>query len=156
MKQIYWEKLNYAKLTEEQKDSIINTPLGIFNINEVTNQFNLWIGHTNFKLTTGFLKNVRNIVGVESFNDISPIRFVVSIGKLFNEENVKREIEDIVKEDEFFELKNSLQKYDDWAIYQFPNGQFEVTHSKKKDFSKKLNEFNEMKLDIGGKLIRPQ
>jgi len=150
---ILWEKLKYAQLDEEQKASLVSTPLGVFHTTDVANQFNLWIGHTDFKLTVGFLKGVRSIIGIETFNNITPIRFVVAIGKLFDENQVKIDVENLVKEDELLEVKKKLEKYEDWAIYQFPNGQLEITHSGKNNFKNRVKELTELKTDIGGRLI---
>ena len=115
----------------------------------------LFLDHENFLLNVGFLDDINTLLGLETFNNVTPLRFIVSIGRMFDETAVLKEIEGFVKEDEFTEVKKTLEKYDDWAIYQFPNGNFEVTHSKKSNFEKKIHEFSELKSDIGGKLIRP-
>lgn len=157
MKHIDWEKLNYAELNEDQQEALVNTPLGVFNFHQVANQFNLWIGHTDFVLDTNFLKGIRNITGVESFNNITPIRFLISFGKMFNEDDIKKKIENLVRVEDTNVLKarEKLQNYKDWAIYQFPNGNIETTHSEDFDFNDRVQHFSELKSDVGGRLIRP-
>jgi hypothetical protein len=74
----------------------IQTPAGIFPLNESSfpgRQFNLWIGHTNFKITHEIASIIdKNIDGVEIFKVTTPYRFMLAIGLAFDEQEVKNSI----------------------------------------------------------------
>lgn len=95
---------------------------------------NIWIGHTNFKLTNEhFIALNIGVDGVESFKFLSPYRFVLSVGKLFDFKDVRLSIEKLFCDryinytntelDEKIENeKNKIGKYRYWSMYVFPNG----------------------------------
>lgn len=54
--------------------------------------FNFWTAHTNFRINKEVAAIVWGVDGVESLDVISPYRFHVSVGRVFDEQQVKREI----------------------------------------------------------------
>ena len=73
----------------------IFTPFGIMPLTEqslVSNHFKLWVGHSNFKLTNRFYRVIGKVDGVESLDILTPYRFRVAIGKLFQDRDVMSEI----------------------------------------------------------------
>jgi len=59
--------------------------------------FNLWIGHTNFKLTAALTKIISKVPGVESLDIYTPYRMRMGVGKMFIPQNVAMSIGVVVK-----------------------------------------------------------
>lgn len=121
---------------------------------EPNNKFNFWVGFTNFKISQSDAETLDNIDGVESLHIISPYRFVVSFGELFDEENVKNIITELLcgKEilDDVVQLKLEIvqevvKNYDDHVIYIAPNGN--ITYTFLND-GKNNEEYNKQKILI--------
>lgn len=75
----------------------ILTPLGILPVNDsvlATTHFKFWMGHTNFRITNKHLLQISKINGVESLSLHSPHRFLISIGWLFSDRDVMKEIKE--------------------------------------------------------------
>jgi len=74
----------------------IMTPFGVMPITENTlasTRFKFWTGHTNFKLQKYHLDILDNeCIGVESVDILTPLRFKISIGKLFRDREVMFEV----------------------------------------------------------------
>lgn len=65
----------------------ISTPVGEFDPEDPlcpTNMFDCWVGHTNFRLSSSDLDKISNTDGVECFEQITPYRFFIGVGKMFN------------------------------------------------------------------------
>lgn len=54
--------------------------------------YNLWIVHVNFKLTKKIVILTNKILGVESIEVVSPYRMILSIGKAFDEQEVRMRV----------------------------------------------------------------
>lgn len=52
-------------------------------------KYNLWTGHTNFKITEPIVLIIEDEIGVETLDVITPYRFHMSIGKRFDEKEIK-------------------------------------------------------------------
>lgn len=66
---------------------VIMTPMGIipYTDNTASNKiFNLWIGHTNFDITTPISQIIETYPGIETLDVFTRYRFRIGIGKLFN------------------------------------------------------------------------
>ncbi len=64
----------------------IMTPMGPIPLNEHSSpskNWNLWVGHSNFRFTDKLVKIIANVDGVETLDVFSPYRIRVGIGKLF-------------------------------------------------------------------------
>ena len=75
---------------------LVTTPTGIYQLHDkmnILNQFDCWMGHTNFDLTKSVEKIIESVEGVELLSIIGRYRFFIGIGKLFNFSDVRRSIE---------------------------------------------------------------
>jgi len=69
----------------------ILTPFGVLPLTEdsfVSNHFKFWVGHANFKLWDAYYKVIGDILGVESVDILTPLRFRIAVGKMFKDEDV--------------------------------------------------------------------
>jgi len=100
----HWEDSDYdlAELDikneqeSEEEGRLVVTPMGAFpilNRNSPGKVFNLWIGHTNFKISSKVVKTVANVLGVETLDVYTPYRMRVGIGKLFTPKEVMHSID---------------------------------------------------------------
>ena len=98
------EDLGYAEEFDEEKKLMkqfqyIQTSQGVLPLvtgNVASLSFNLWIAHTNFKMTFDLKDFINSIEGIESFELISPYRWRFSVARMFDENLVKKIIEDKV------------------------------------------------------------
>lgn len=71
------------------------TPFGVLPLTEdsfASKHFKFWVGHTNFKLWDHYYEIIGNILGVETVDILTPLRFRVAIGKMFKDDEVKDRI----------------------------------------------------------------
>lgn len=75
----------------------------------IIQNFDCWIGHTNFDITQDIKDSLDTIQGVELMNIMSRYRFFIGIGRMFEFKNVRRLIENtLIKEN--FENDNNEHK----------------------------------------------
>lgn len=136
---------------DKELPAIMSTPWGPFRVNDRMNpyrQFEFWMGHTNFNIDQAAKDVLDNTLGVEVLFIISPLRFMVAKGKMFEWRDVRIEIEkglcgkhaldeqiESIQDPDTCEkvgkLKEDLIKaYDHWAIYVFPNGEYAYAYVK--------------------------
>ncbi|NVM35758.1 MAG: hypothetical protein HWN81_09195 [Candidatus Lokiarchaeota archaeon] len=75
----------------EQPYKTIMTPFGILPITEqslASNHFKLWVGHCNFKLLEKHYEIIENCKGVESIDILTPYRFRLGIGMMFEDREI--------------------------------------------------------------------
>lgn len=99
-------------------NKILSTPLGSVNLDgsdETARLFNVWIGHTNFNLIPQHYASIEHVEGVEALQPISRYRFQIAVGFQFNEEEVKRSVEEALIGSLKTDLTEVLQ------IYQMSN-----------------------------------
>lgn len=80
---------------------VIATPMGLIPYNEYTASskiFNFWIGHTNFNLSKKTVNIIEKTDGVETLDVFTRYRFRISIGKVFEDRDVMKNIENNVKQ----------------------------------------------------------
>jgi hypothetical protein len=81
----------------EHKIPIIATPMGLVPVTQYTKpseNFNFWIMHTNFKITSEVLDALVNkIPGIEAVDVYTPYRARIAFGKLFDSAQVKQTIQ---------------------------------------------------------------
>lgn len=78
---------------------VMATPMGIIPINENTASgkiFNFWLGHTNFDISKQILNTIEQTHGVETLDVFTRYRFRISVGKVFEDSKVMREINERV------------------------------------------------------------
>lgn len=76
---------------------VIATPMGLIPYNEYTASskiFNFWIGHTNFTISKQAANIIENTDGVETLDIFTRYRFRIGIGKVFEDREVMRLIEE--------------------------------------------------------------
>lgn len=76
---------------------LVTTPAGVFQLNDkmnVLNQFDCWMGHTNFDITKSTERIIEKTEGVEFLSVIGRYRFFIGVGKLFKFSNIRISIED--------------------------------------------------------------
>ena len=119
--------------------------------------YNLWLMDTDFKITEKVAITISDTLGVEVCHPLSPYKCIIGFGKLFDTTSVKTHIEyaltgkhynylkikSIIDDDlraKCMEKYNELIKFNNWAMYVFPNGEIESV------FSDNVNEIvNKMK-----------
>jgi hypothetical protein len=155
--------------------SMISTPIGFFHsedVNRPDKQFDCWLGHTNFEITNSVKSEIEKVEGIELLSILSRYRFFVGIGKLFTfngwdgirlkmestltevaeEEEDSRICEETHEIIETIKTQVQLEKY--WAIFVFPNGEYDYVSSNNmdEDFIKKLSIFK-LARDFSGGII---
>lgn len=108
-----YEEKNEEKIVDDKNTNgkyirVIATPMGIipFNDNTASSKiFNFWTGHTNFDITKQVLNTIEETAGVETLDIFTRYRFRISVGKVFEDSIVMREINERVYK--------YLESYDD-------------------------------------------
>lgn len=155
------------ELIEPVNFNVLSTPIGLLPITESnlpSNNFDLWIGYTNFNIDEDFKNLVDSVDGVEIFDVYSRYTFRIGIGrhKDFSFANVRRKIDSLLNpeiyntENSIDSLKNKLSKHKHWAILVLPNG---VTHSISSDddsleFTNSLQKFQNVHDAVGGTILK--
>lgn len=65
------------------------------NIN-LANNFDCWMGHTNFNITEGIKDQLNETDGIEILRVCSRYRFFIGVGRMFDFKEVRQKIEDIL------------------------------------------------------------
>lgn len=89
-------KDTFRPLNEFQGNFLVG-PAGIIPFHEGNRPsvlFNFWRADTNFRITNKMVDLLAWVDGVESFTPMTPYRFRISIGKLFDEETVLKSIDE--------------------------------------------------------------
>jgi hypothetical protein len=98
------DKESVNKLQQPGKHiRVIATPMGLIPYNEYTASskiFNFWIGHTNFNLSKKIANIIEKTDGVETLDVFTRYRFRIGIGKVFEDRDVMKNIENNVKQHE--------------------------------------------------------
>lgn len=79
----------------QQPYKTIMTPFGILPITEqslASNHFKLWVGHCNFKLLDTHYGIIEKCKGVESIDILTPYRFRLGIGMMFEDREVMNDV----------------------------------------------------------------
>ena len=89
-----WES-TYEQEEEEYKTSSM-LPISQQLIEDISmlNNFECWMGHTNFDITPEIRDGLDKIKGIELLKICSRYRFFIGIGKMFVFSEVRKEIED--------------------------------------------------------------
>ena len=153
---------------------LAQTPMGLFRVDDELspiNMYEFWMGHTNFPITKSIAYKLSTVLGVEVLCVLSPYRFVLSVGKMFNFPDVRIKIESeicgkhvemsslssIENEEVKERVKSEIEKckqHETWCLYLFPNGKIATAHSDNfEDIADKLSLFEEARETSGGILI---
>ena len=85
----------------EKIPSLVTTPMGMFQLHDkmnIFNQFDCWMGYTNFEITHSVKDTLEKIEGVELLHIMTRYRFFLGVGKMFNFSDVRRSIETLLCE----------------------------------------------------------
>ena len=77
----------------------ILTPFGVLPLTEqslASNHFKFWVGHTNFKLYEDYYPIIEDVSGVETVTIMTPYRFRLGVGVLFEDKTVMCNVRDIL------------------------------------------------------------
>jgi len=120
--------------------ALVTTPLGVYQMHDkmnILNQFECWMGYTNFDITPEVRDIIEKSPGVELLSILSRYRFFLGVGKLFEFPDVRKEIESQLCNEasplneetqsavDAIKIVISQDKY--WAIFVLPNGHVEYT-----------------------------
>ncbi len=89
----------------------------------------VWVAHTDFRLPADIGKQVYAVDGVELVDNPSQYRVAVGIGKAFDPEVVKENVEEVLRGrmdqalDYFMGLLGNVRKHPYWIIAMSPSGQ---------------------------------
>lgn len=90
--------------------------------------YNFWICNTNFNITNGIVDSVQYVEGVETLELVSRYKMRVGIGELFDEDDVKDNIEMVMKQivDPVSGIVSKLVFEGSvfWAVIEDENGKF--------------------------------
>lgn len=179
-RKIVWDKWSspfseneYGPEGEEKSISVrpvVASAVGLVPITiygKLTDNFDFWVGHSNFNISKQMIGEIERVPGVETLDIATRYRFRVGVGKAFNNEVVRENIgillgvmpEPSYKFDEktrnkIEAIKEVAQKYENWAIYVLPNGQIEFIHdSNARLFEEKLEVVETTQALAGGMII---
>lgn len=135
------------KLDDDEDDerNLVNTPFGIYRMNDSMNpvrQFKLKLVDINFPLTIGIKAIIDRIAGIEVFFPITQYKFIIGIGKAFDEKEVIQNLRNTLigkKDVDLFNNKESNLTLNDlieklkgtnkfWVIYALPNGNLDYSY----------------------------
>ena len=166
------EKMSPADMIRENREKsskVLMSPIGMIPVMDhhyISDNFNLWIGHTNFDITPNIANTIQKIEGVETLEIYTRYRFRIGIGRAFDFNEVRLKIEDVIcgKRDYKYNLTPELeldvketintlkQTHKYWAFCLFPNGEKKIIHSKVKTdiFEESLHELEIIEKACGG------
>lgn len=168
---IEWEKYmptemydNDDEIDEDEEDvlglkTVISTPFGMYKVDNSLNpfkRFNFWLANTNFTISKRIKRILNEIHGVEALVFLSRYQFIIGIGKLFDEDEVKQTIEQTFcgqsgGEKKFADILNEMYPF--WVLYKFPNDNTIYYGDRdKKHVLNKLAFYNELKQVSHGKI----
>lgn len=126
---------------------IFHGPMGPIPITEgglASRRFKFWMGFTNFRVARRkIIDIIDNVDGVESFDIETPYRFRISVAQLFDDNSVKKLVEDNVfdflkkesaktsKNEKLTNLLKSQYKY--WAVLHRSEKKPIILHSDNQD-----------------------
>lgn len=108
---------------------LLSTPFGFFEVDDAfspLNQFEFWIGHTNFNITQSLVDKLETVPGVEGLKVFSRYRFLISVGKMFSFKTIRPAIEVTagcisLPDNVLEELKKHHEKGEEFYLYVYPN-----------------------------------
>ena len=98
MEEDYEEGEEYEEYEESTTSHQSMMPISPQLIEDMTmlSNFDCWIGHTNFNITKDIQNKLDCVDGVELLKICSRYRFFIGVGRMFNFQNVRKNIEEII------------------------------------------------------------
>ena len=96
------EEEEYSYTEEETEEQISMIPLSSKMLDDIAmlNNFECWMGHTNFDITLEIKDKLNKIRGIELLKICSRYRFFVGIGRMFNFKDVRKVIDEEITSQE--------------------------------------------------------
>ena len=156
----------------EKIPKLITTPMGMYQLHDkmsILNQFDCWMGYTNFDITTAVQSEIEKAEGVELLTIAGRYRFFLGVGKLFEFPQVRQDIEDklcgarFVIDDDMQETVDTVRdvlsqdKY--WAIFVQPTGEILYASTNDEDDEKyfhTLMSYEKQKKKLGGRIFQSE
>ncbi len=90
------EKLTTSEVAEERTESthVLGMSDEMAQDAAMASNYDCWVGHTNFDITTNTFNTLNQIEGVELLKVVSRYRFFIGIGRMFHFKNVRQDLED--------------------------------------------------------------
>jgi hypothetical protein len=88
---------NYTDTNMSLSVPVISIPPTLMAEAAFANNFDCWIGHTNFNITEDIKNKLNTIDGVEVLKIMSRYRFFVGIGRMFDFKEVREQIENTIR-----------------------------------------------------------
>ncbi len=149
----------------EKIPSLVTTPMGMYQLHDkmnIMNQFDCWMGYTNFDITESVREVIEKTKGVELLNIMTRYRFFLGVGKLFDFSDVRREIEESLRGDPSLDddteetvemIRDNLSSDRYWAIFVCKSGEILYTSTNEDDdeiYEKTLEHYKKRKSKSGG------
>ena len=148
---------------------LVATPMGMFQLHDkmsVLNQFECWVGHTNFDITHSIKDRIESVEGVELLHITSRYRFFLGVGRLFNFSDVRQSIEKEICEKVFLDesaretvnlIKNEISQDKFWSIFVDIAGEIFYTSTNDpndEEYLQTIETYELRKVSNGGMLLQ--
>lgn len=92
----YQEEESTMEYSDEEEESLAMIPLSSKMLDDIAmlNNFECWMGHTNFDITPQIKETLNTIKGIELLKVCSRYRFFIGIGRMFDFKDVRKLIDD--------------------------------------------------------------
>ena len=148
--------------------SLVTTPMGVYQLHDkmnIMNQFDCWMGYTNFDITKSIQDSIEQAEGVELLSVMSRYRFFLGVGKMFKFPDVRRAIEASVccspldqdTKESVDLIKDSISSDKFWTIFVSQSGEisYASTNSETDEiYFSKLKHYQKRKKKNGGVIFQ--
>lgn len=149
----------------EKIPHLVSTPMGMYQLHDkmsIMNQFECWMGYTNFDITHSVKDKIEKIEGVELLSVTSRYKFFLGVGKLFNFSEVRLAIENALVLDDITReavniIKDTISEDRYWTIFISKSGEILYISTNDEDdeyYLTTLVTYQERKDIDGGLLIQ--
>lgn len=150
-----WQFSKKLVTGNKHKGNIFVSSIGIIPLgaNLASQQNKLYVGHTNFKLTESDMKASTSVDGVEGWRCITPYRFWMMIGWMFNDEQVQTNVRNVlcpIKIEEKFDYREYAACTSPfWTIVKLKSGKQDiVTGNSSGEIKNKLSNRNDVDIIV--------
>ena len=152
----------------ERIPSLVTTPMGMFQLHDkmnIMNQFDCWMGYTNFDITKSVEETIESTEGVELLSVMTRYRFFLGVGKMFSFSDVRRSIDsklcssslDQNTKESVDLIKASISSDRYWTIFVSQSGEisYDSTNNEEdEDYFSKLIHYQKRKTKNGGVIFQ--
>ena len=152
----------------ERIPSLVTTPMGMFQLHDkmnIMNQFDCWMGYTNFDITKSVEETIESSEGVELLSVMTRYRFFLGVGKMFSFSDVRRSIEsklcsstlDQNTKESVDLIKASISSDRYWTIFVSQSGEISyasTNNEEDEDYFSKLSHYQKRKTKNGGVIFQ--